>query len=483
MALTEKQLLLLDNFMYLKASVLENKNITTLGKLVEYLEEHPEEVSSDNLSGGFDVVNDEVNGVENFNEILKEIKADPELCALGLGEVTDMDTDNFVRGRQFLQYDEEGNVIGNTVAFRGTGGYWDAWIDDFQGAYMKETPAQGMAKEFIEGLETYGVPIDVTGHSKGGNLAMYVTMVCGDRIGSCFSVDGQGFGEDAINSLTPEQLEEASGKIKSVSAYNDYVNIILKKFAGTNLYYPNEATGTNAHSSYYLYETNKEQLDANNGMFTEAFAVEQDNAMVLLQEAMNLVLKNASEDNIELIADVGGSLVAQAIGKKDADIWRTLGNIGENVKEYELEQGHIWKDPLNNMIEYAEARRTGGRSIINGVCEFYVDNKESLAVMTETAGEIAIEMAVEGITKKVNETKETMEKVKETVSEAAMETGKFVISNPSILLNPMSTLTLTNAAKWIVQMNENGEYEASEQNACSKETTAVPAKEIAEMER
>ena len=44
-------------------------------------------------------------------------------------------------------------------------------------------------------------------------------------------------------------------------------------------------------------------------------------------------------------------------------------------------------------------------------------------------------------------------------------------------------LTLTNAAKWIVQMNENGEYEASEQNACSKETTAVPAKEIAEMER
>lgn len=222
-------------------------------------------------------------------------------------------------------------------------------------------------------------------------------------------------------------------------------------------------------------------MDANNGMFTEDFAVEQDNAMVLLQEAMNLVLKNASEDNIELIADVGGSLVAQAIGKKDADIWRTLGNIGVNVKEYEIDQEHIWKDPLNTMMEYAEAAMTGGLSRINGVCEFCVNNKESLAVMAESAGEIAIEVAVEGITEKVNETKETMEKVKETVSEAVMEAGKFVISNPSILLN--TTMPIMYPSKMIVQMNENGEYEASEQNACSKEITAAPAKEIAEMER
>ena len=66
MALTEKQLLLLDNFMYLEGSVKEKDNITTLGELVDYLLENPEKVNIETLSGGFDVVNDEVNGVENL---------------------------------------------------------------------------------------------------------------------------------------------------------------------------------------------------------------------------------------------------------------------------------------------------------------------------------------------------------------------------------------------------------------------------------
>lgn len=145
------------------------------------------------------------------------------------------------------------------VVFRGTGGTKEAWTDNFEGAFEEDTRLQKVAEDFIKNECAIYSDIVVTGHSKGGNLAQYVT-VCDDRISRCVSFDGQGFGDDFIKK-NKEAIEAASGKICSVSAYNDFVNILLTSIAGTTIYVENGSSAADAHSSVTLFTQNS--FDAN----------------------------------------------------------------------------------------------------------------------------------------------------------------------------------------------------------------------------
>ena len=107
------------------------------------------------------------------------------------------------------------------VAFDGTNA--QEWEDNGVGMYSKSTPQQKAAAEvFDKYMTAYGITEDnnvvVTGHSKGGNKAMFVTMASGKShlIDSCIALDGQGFSPEAINAW----------KAKYGSAYNDRVNKI-----------------------------------------------------------------------------------------------------------------------------------------------------------------------------------------------------------------------------------------------------------------
>lgn len=97
--------------------------------------------------------------------------------------------------------------------------------------------------------------IVVTGHSKGGNLAQYVTVTNEELIKECVSYDGQGFGDDFVRRYCSD-IEKAAPKIKSVSAYNDFVNILLTCIAGTTVYVANDASAAGAHSPTTLLTCN-----------------------------------------------------------------------------------------------------------------------------------------------------------------------------------------------------------------------------------
>ncbi|HHT97502.1 MAG TPA: DUF2974 domain-containing protein [Clostridiales bacterium] len=93
------------------------------------------------------------------------------------------DTENEVR--LALTFHEKGNNTDAIVAFKGTSGGLE-WLDNVEGFNLSDTRAQKEALDFIEGLKFSNVT--VTGHSKGGNKAMYVATLS-DKVTRCLSYD------------------------------------------------------------------------------------------------------------------------------------------------------------------------------------------------------------------------------------------------------------------------------------------------------
>ena len=102
------------------------------------------------------------------------------------------------------------------VAFRGTDGTLTGWKEDFNIAFMDEIPSQADAVKYMNRFFSKGKSIKevyVTGHSKGGNLAIYGGLMCGEkalgRIKSIYSHDGPGFKTGMV-----KKIEESRKKNK-----------------------------------------------------------------------------------------------------------------------------------------------------------------------------------------------------------------------------------------------------------------------------
>lgn len=288
--LSEKELLLLDNFMYIDGSTEVGKG-KTLERVVDDILKKG--ISKKELSGDIKV--------EQAEDILNEIKKDPKLCRMTIEESIDT---KGVRASCFV--DEENQA---TVAFRGTGGSYEAWKDNVLGAYQVDTECQKMAAEFIQNNCANYNNITVTGHSKGGNMAQYCTVVCGNQIESCYSYDGQGFNDEFLDKYADE-IAQNQRKITSICCNNDYVNILLKPIAGQTKYLLTEEDA-NAHLSWALYCKNKDLTDRN-GTYTNL--VEQSNFSKTLKQIMDELVENIDklpEDTMG--ADVNLNMALKAI--------------------------------------------------------------------------------------------------------------------------------------------------------------------------
>ena len=87
---------------------------------------------------------------------------------------------------------------GTYVGYRGTDNTLVGWKEDFNMAFRAPVPAQATATAYLQIIsEQVDGPLWVGGHSKGGNLAVYATMMVDapirERILRCFSHDGPGF--------------------------------------------------------------------------------------------------------------------------------------------------------------------------------------------------------------------------------------------------------------------------------------------------
>ena len=117
------------------------------------------------------------------------------------------------------------------VAFRGTDDSLVGWKEDFNMAFQYPVPAQVTAADYLARVAALwqNVPIVLTGHSKGGNLAVYAAMNAEDdvkdRIERIYSLDGPGFPEAVVNSF---EYASVSDRIAKIVPDSSVVGMVLE---------------------------------------------------------------------------------------------------------------------------------------------------------------------------------------------------------------------------------------------------------------
>lgn len=208
--------MVLDTFMYLDYR--EAQEGTSLKNIIRELENHPDYGGGGIHYGEYTILSQAAE-----NEAIGNLVIGCQSKALGYSSGT---------AACVFQTPDEETVY---VVYRGTGD--GEWPDNGNGMTESRTTQQMEAlRYFEEAMEKLDVSDEqrlvITGHSKGGNKAQFVTMEAawGERIDACYSVDGQGFSESAISrwkeAYGEEEYQKRTQKIKGIHGENDYVSVL-----------------------------------------------------------------------------------------------------------------------------------------------------------------------------------------------------------------------------------------------------------------
>ncbi|MBR5637451.1 MAG: DUF2974 domain-containing protein, partial [Pseudobutyrivibrio sp.] len=192
-------------------------------------------------------------------------------------------------------------------AFKGTQS--DAeWIDNVSGLYQVPTEFQLNALSWFQSLDLEGYDtITVTGHSKGGNKAKFITIM-DDRVNNCYSFDGQGFSDEFIRKYSAQIIKNQS-KILNIIEESDFVNILLNDvgkrqfFLGTNFGRLGFAENHCANAIVFYDEI---------GGMNVWEAPGQDKKMSDLDKMLNSFIRSIKMSTKESVANMLGSVIVKA---------------------------------------------------------------------------------------------------------------------------------------------------------------------------
>ena len=137
---------------------------------------------------------------------------------------------------QFAAVSFEIDDLTDYVCFRGTDGTMTGWKEDLEMSFAGIVPSQREAVKYLErfygpGSEGEKKRIYVGGHSKGGNLAVFSSLMCDPsihpRILEVFSHDGPGFKEEVFAKLRESQ-NKAHLKISKTVPQTSIIGLLMQ---------------------------------------------------------------------------------------------------------------------------------------------------------------------------------------------------------------------------------------------------------------
>ncbi len=142
---------------------------------------------------------------------------------------------DFVSAEEKVQFStlscvlEDGSV---KIIYRGTDESLVGWREDMDMALTYPVPGQEYSSRYLElAAGLFDGPLDIVGHSKGGNLAVYAAMNASDevqeRIGIIYNMDGPGF-KKGVCQL--ELFEKIEPKIRKFIPRSSLVGMILENY-------------------------------------------------------------------------------------------------------------------------------------------------------------------------------------------------------------------------------------------------------------
>ncbi len=112
--------------------------------------------------------------------------------------------------------------------FRGTDDNIVAWKEDFN-LSLGEVPAQRLAAEYLNRFGTGSEPIRLSGHSKGGNLAVFAAAACDphvqEKITDVYCNDGPGFIHEFVSG---EEYKRIQGRIHRYIPDSSIIGMLLE---------------------------------------------------------------------------------------------------------------------------------------------------------------------------------------------------------------------------------------------------------------
>lgn len=128
------------------------------------------------------------------------------------------------------------------LVFRGTDDTMIGWKEDFKLTYVQEISAHRAAVAYLEAyFEKYAGKVTVSGHSKGGNLALYAVAHVNDllreQIEKVYMLDAPGLQENGLESDGYKAIRERVTVIRpeesivGIMLYNDIEPIVVKSNA------------------------------------------------------------------------------------------------------------------------------------------------------------------------------------------------------------------------------------------------------------
>lgn len=231
--LNKEQILLINNLMYIDNEYpfesITNSKEETVGDYINKIAS--EKIDSDKEYGSFMTGDD-------WKNTINAIKQDEQLMDMKIADTHVDNSQTGGGGESALFVDPKtGEAV---VTFRGTANH--EWQDNFVGGGMTDaadgvsTPQQENALKWYQSLDLdeYST-VTVTGHSKGGNKAKYIT-VLDDSVDRCVSFDGQGFSDEFVKEYN-DQIAANQNKISNHNVDKDYVNLLLNDIGNTTFYH------------------------------------------------------------------------------------------------------------------------------------------------------------------------------------------------------------------------------------------------------
>lgn len=312
--LSTEQVLLLNNLMYMQ-------NKEPFSKITKY----PSPATIENIVNSIDtsMIQDGTDygslmtGTE-WKQMLDAIKSDSQLMNVQLIS-THIDTaDGGGGGVSALFADPStGEAI---VTFRGTAG--EEWKDNFVAGGEVSSTQQENALDWYQSLELDQYDsVTVTGHSKGGNKAKYITIM-DDSVERCVSFDGQGFSDEFMEE-NQDNIYRNQGKIENHNVDYDYVNLLLNDIGSTTYYEGQQIDGfAENHCPNSFFDFTDGTLKMNETPRPEE--------MKKLDEFLNSLLRSVSDQEKDKLLSIIGDLVQEGFGGASIEEIIEIARAGDN---------------------------------------------------------------------------------------------------------------------------------------------------------
>ena len=348
MQLTDEQIMLLEQLTYLEDKVAREADVV-LGPYdsVESLLRQFDEDALAELEDSDEQFEGLISG-KQWAAIIRQIQNDPELYSLDIAG-----KDDSVPAICFTDPNDPDSAV---VAFKGTTGQKE-WWDNGSGFGLSDTEKQKEALEYIENLPYDS--ITVTGHSKGGNKAQYVT-VLSDKVERCISMDGQGFSQEFLDRYYAE-IEKKGGSITNYYLDGDFVSILLFPIPGSAQVCIEGDDSiilekNHVPSSFYRYYQDEDGywhiLENKSGDPALVIGTREE-VMVYLHELTVFLLNVMPEEDKRKAGDYIGNILAILMGQGDFPIEDKVYN-KDNVAEYLLSDKEMLAKLLAYFIKYVE---------------------------------------------------------------------------------------------------------------------------------